>query len=135
MGLFHRDKKNNEEEPDSVPTNSFSDIMNGLQYAVNCAQDTLQNHQIQNLTRLFGGINANILDFPEFKYARINGIITVGTGSRPGQSARIVSCGSPTHISGNELDYFFIDNRLSLITKIDRYTLKGGDHYPVILEI
>ena len=59
MGLFHRDKKNNEEEPDSVPTNSFSDIMNGLQYAVNCAQDTLQNHQIQNLTRLFGGINAN----------------------------------------------------------------------------
>lgn len=82
-----------------------------------------------------GDINANILDFPEFKYARINGIITVGTGSRPGQSARIVSCGSPTHISGNELDYFFIDNRLSLITKIDRYTLKGGDHYPVILEI
>ena len=32
-------------EPDSVQTNSFSDIMNGLQYAVNCAQDTLQNHQ------------------------------------------------------------------------------------------
>ena len=53
MGLFHRDKKNNDDEPDSVQTNSFSDIMNGLQYAVNCAQDTLQNHQIQNLTRLF----------------------------------------------------------------------------------
>ena len=48
MGLFHRDKKNNDDEPDSVQTNSFSDIMNGLQYAVNCAQDTLQNHQIQN---------------------------------------------------------------------------------------
>ncbi len=42
-----------------VQTNSFSDIMNGLQYAVNCAQDTLQNHQIQNLTRLFEGTNAN----------------------------------------------------------------------------
>lgn len=55
MGLFHRDKKNNDDEPDSVQTNSFSDIMNGLQYAVNCAQDTLQNHQIQNLTRLFEG--------------------------------------------------------------------------------
>lgn len=40
MGLFHRDKKNNDDEPDSVQTNSFSDIMNGLQYAVNCAQDT-----------------------------------------------------------------------------------------------
>ncbi len=50
MGLFHRGKKNNDDEPDSVQTNSFSDIMNGLQYAVNCAQDTLQNHQIQNLT-------------------------------------------------------------------------------------
>mgnify|MGYP007002745143 CR=1 FL=1 len=37
----------------------FSDIMNGLQYTVNCAQDTLQNHQIQNLTRLFEGTNAN----------------------------------------------------------------------------
>lgn len=58
MGLFHRDKKNNDDEPDSVQTNSFSDIMNGLQYAVNCAQDTLQNHQIQNLTRLFEGTNA-----------------------------------------------------------------------------
>ena len=34
MGLFHRDKKNNDDEPDSVQTNSFSDIMNGLQYAV-----------------------------------------------------------------------------------------------------
>ena len=44
MGLFHRGKKNNDDEPDSVQTNSFSDIMNGLQYAVNCAQDTLQNH-------------------------------------------------------------------------------------------
>ena len=55
MGLFHRGKKNNDDEPDSVQTNSFSDIMNGLQYAVNCAQDTLQNHQIQNLTRLFEG--------------------------------------------------------------------------------
>lgn len=41
MGLFHRDKKNNDDEPDSVQTNSFSDIMNGLQYAVNCAQDTI----------------------------------------------------------------------------------------------
>ena len=40
MGLFHRGKKNNDDEPDSVQTNSFSDIMNGLQYAVNCAQDT-----------------------------------------------------------------------------------------------
>lgn len=59
MGLFHRDKKNDEDESDSVPTNSLSDIMNGLQYAVNCAQDTLQNHQIQNLTRLFRGTNAN----------------------------------------------------------------------------
>jgi len=59
MGLFHRDKKNDEDESDSVPTNSFSDIMNGLQYAVNCAQDTLQNHQIQNLTRLFRETNAN----------------------------------------------------------------------------
>lgn len=59
MGLFHRDKKNNDDEPDSVQTNSFSDIMNGLQYAVNCAQDTLKNHQIQNLTRLFEGTNAN----------------------------------------------------------------------------
>ena len=59
MGLFHRDKKNNDDEPDSVQTNSFSDIMNGLQYSVNCAQDTLQNHQIQNLTRLFEGTNAN----------------------------------------------------------------------------
>ena len=59
MGLFHRDKKNNDDEPDSVQTNSFSDIMNGLQYAVNCAQDTLQNHQIQNLTRLFEGTNSN----------------------------------------------------------------------------
>lgn len=36
MGLFHRGKKNNDDEPDSVQTNSFSDIMNGLQYAVNC---------------------------------------------------------------------------------------------------
>ena len=35
MGLFHRGKKNNDDEPDSVQTNSFSDIMNGLQYAVN----------------------------------------------------------------------------------------------------
>ena len=34
MGLFHRGKKNNDDEPDSVQTNSFSDIMNGLQYAV-----------------------------------------------------------------------------------------------------
>ncbi len=59
MGLFHRGKKNNDDEPDSVQTNSFSDIMNGLQYAVNCAQDTLQNHQIQNLTRRFEGTNAN----------------------------------------------------------------------------
>ena len=59
MGLFHRGKKNNDDGPDSVQTNSFSDIMNGLQYAVNCAQDTLQNHQIQNLTRLFEGTNAN----------------------------------------------------------------------------
>ena len=59
MGLFHRGKKNNDDEPDSVQTNSFSDIMNGLQYAVNCAQDTLQNHQIQNLTRLFEETNAN----------------------------------------------------------------------------
>lgn len=82
-----------------------------------------------------GDINAKTLDFPEFKYARISGKITVGTDSRPGQSARIVSCGMPTHISGNELDYFFIDSRLSLITKIRRYSLKGGDHYPVILEI
>ena len=57
MGLFHKGKKNNDDEPDSVQTNSFSDIMNGLQYAVNCAQDTLQNHQIQNLTRLFEGTN------------------------------------------------------------------------------
>ena len=47
MGLFHRGKKNNDDEPDSVQTNSFSDIMNGLQYAVNCAQDTLQNWKIQ----------------------------------------------------------------------------------------
>lgn len=31
MGLFHRGKKNNDDEPDSVQTNSFSDIMNGLQ--------------------------------------------------------------------------------------------------------
>ena len=29
MGLFHRGKKNNDDEPDSVQTNSFSDIMNG----------------------------------------------------------------------------------------------------------
>lgn len=43
MGLFHRGKKNNDDEPDSVQTNSFSDIMNGLQYAVNCAHDTLSN--------------------------------------------------------------------------------------------
>lgn len=46
MGLFHRGKKNNDDEPDSVQTNSFSDIMNGLQYAVNCAQDTLQYLQL-----------------------------------------------------------------------------------------
>lgn len=30
MGLFHRGKKNNDDEPDSVQTNSFSDIMNGF---------------------------------------------------------------------------------------------------------
>jgi len=53
MGLFHKEKKHDDNNnPDSTQTNSFSDIMNGLQYAVNCAQDTLQSHQIQNLTRL-----------------------------------------------------------------------------------
>lgn len=68
MGLFDRNKKN--DEPNSVPTNSFSDIMNGLQYAVNCAQDTLQSHQIENLTRLFEG-NANANDANTFQSKKI----------------------------------------------------------------
>ena len=59
MGLFHRDKKNNDDEPDSVQTNSFSDIMNGLQYAVNCAQDQLKNNKIKHMTRIFEGTNEN----------------------------------------------------------------------------
>ena len=57
MGLFHKDTKKEEEEQDRVQTNSFTDILNGLQYAVNCAQDTLQNHQIQNLTKLLSVAN------------------------------------------------------------------------------
>ena len=52
MGLFHKEKKEDEKNHETEQTNSFSDIMNGLQYAVNCAQDTLQSHQIQNLTKL-----------------------------------------------------------------------------------
>ena len=36
MGLFHRDKKNNDDEPDSVQTNSFSDIMNGGKFTHIC---------------------------------------------------------------------------------------------------
>lgn len=34
MGIFNR-KKKEESEPDIVQTNSFTDIMNGLQFAVN----------------------------------------------------------------------------------------------------
>lgn len=56
MGIFNK-KKQDEEEQDAVPTNSFTDIMNGLQYAVNSAQEILQNHQIQSLTRLFDAAN------------------------------------------------------------------------------
>ena len=76
MGLFHRGKKNNDDEPDSVQTNSFSDIMNGLQYAVNSAQDTLQNHQIQNLTRLFEGTNANNANTFQSKKIMVGALIS-----------------------------------------------------------
>lgn len=55
MGIFNKKKK--EEDTDNIPTNSFTDIMNGLQYAVNSAQDILQNHQLQSLTRLFSTTN------------------------------------------------------------------------------
>lgn len=53
MCIFN--KKKDEEKADS--TNSFIDIMNGLQYAVNSAQEILQNHQLQSLTRLFSATN------------------------------------------------------------------------------
>ena len=56
MGIFNK-KKKDEEEQDAAQTNSFTDIMNGLQYAVNSAQEILQNHQIQSLTRLFNATN------------------------------------------------------------------------------
>lgn len=56
MGIFNR-KKKEESEPDIVQTNSFTDIMNGLQFAVNSAQEILQNHQLQGLTRLFSATN------------------------------------------------------------------------------
>ena len=62
-------------------------------------------------------------------------IMTTGTRSRPGNSAYFACCGMPTHISGRELDYFLIDSRLQLKTRVRRYHMKGGDHYPVILEI
>lgn len=69
MGLFHKEKKHKEEDnPETSQTNSFSDIMNGLQYAVNCAQDTLQSHQIQNLTKLLA---ANEKGVNSFHYERI----------------------------------------------------------------
>lgn len=56
MGIFNK-KKKEESEPDIVQTNSFTDIMNGLQFAVNSAQEILQNHQLQGLTRLFSATN------------------------------------------------------------------------------
>lgn len=62
-------------------------------------------------------------------------IMTTGTRSRPGNSAYFACCGMPTHISGRELDYFLIDSRLQLKTSVRGYHMKGGDHYPVILEI
>ena len=69
MGLFHKEKKHNEEDnPETSQTNSFSDIMNGLQYAVNCAQDTLQSHQIQNLTKL---LSENEKGVNSFHYEKI----------------------------------------------------------------
>ena len=62
-------------------------------------------------------------------------IMTTGVRSRPGNSAHFACCCMPTHISGRELDYFLIDSRLQLRTCVRRYHMKGGDHYPVILEI
>lgn len=56
MGIFNK-KKKEENAPDVVQTNSFTDIMNGLQFAVNSAQEILQNHQLQGLTRLFSPTN------------------------------------------------------------------------------
>lgn len=56
MGIFNK-KKRDDNERDTVPANSFIDIMNGLQYAVNSAQEILQNHQLQSLTRLFAATN------------------------------------------------------------------------------
>lgn len=56
MGIFNK-KKKEENAPDAVQTNSFTDIMNGLQFAVNSAQEILQNHQLQGLTRLFSATN------------------------------------------------------------------------------
>lgn len=50
MGIFNKKKK---DDTDNVPTNSFNDILNGLQYAIDGAQEILQNHQIQNLLKLF----------------------------------------------------------------------------------
>ncbi len=51
MGLF--DKKHNDMPTPVAHTNSFTDIMNGLQYAVNSAQEMLQHHQVQSLLNLF----------------------------------------------------------------------------------
>ena len=62
-------------------------------------------------------------------------IMTTGTRSRPGNSAYFACCGMLTHISGRELDYFLIDSRLQLKTYVRGYHMKGGHHYPVILEI
>lgn len=56
MGIFNK-KKREESMPDTIQTNSFTDIMNGLQFAVNSAQEILQNHQLQGLTRLFSATN------------------------------------------------------------------------------
>ncbi len=41
MGLFHRGKKNNDDEPDSVQTNSFSEYPFPLIFV--CKKDLWQN--------------------------------------------------------------------------------------------
>lgn len=51
MGLFDRKKKKQTDEP--VSADSFGDILNGLQHAINSAQTILQNHQVQSLVRMF----------------------------------------------------------------------------------
>lgn len=56
MGIFNK-KKNEESVPGIVQTHSFTDIMNGLQFAVNSVREILQNHQLQALPRLFSATN------------------------------------------------------------------------------